>query len=333
EPAPLGSHAEALDAAAAEAGAAVREHAAGEARGPDHGLVDLGVLHRIGLRFHRADLHRLLAGQVARGLQRVDAHVHQRTATGQRVLQPPLVGAADVDRKARLHDHGRAEHAFAREPDALEVVRIVPAAVRGAEQPAGVAAGVDHPLAALDRDFQRLLAEHVLARLRRADRVPGMERVRGGHVDDVDARIVRHAVHVVVAVDAAVGNAVLRLEPGYARWRTADQARQPAVPGLLQRRRDLVLAQAAETAQGDAERARRAPSPDAAVRFGHGGSPLQVLRAPGTASRRRIVPAPPSWRNVRASGRPRHGSRVAMVADASIAAARAALQREAGHAR
>ena len=40
----------------------------------------------------RLDIMRFFAGQVTAGVQRIDAHVHQRTAAGQLAVEPPLSG-------------------------------------------------------------------------------------------------------------------------------------------------------------------------------------------------------------------------------------------------
>ena len=102
-------------------------------------------------------------------------------------------------------------------------------------------------LAALDRDLQRLFAEHVFAGFGRGQRVLQVQRVRRHHVDDVDVLVRRHLLHRLVVVDARVGQAVFLLPFRRLGGRAGDDAREPAVARLQQRRRDLVRRKAAET--------------------------------------------------------------------------------------
>ena len=63
------------------------------------------------------DLDRLLARDVARRVEAVDADVGQRAAAGQGLLVPPLVGAALVLAVRRLDQPQRAELARAGQAD------------------------------------------------------------------------------------------------------------------------------------------------------------------------------------------------------------------------
>ena len=132
-------------------------------------------------------------------------------------------------------------------------MRLEAAAVSDRELTAGPLHRGDHLLAPRRRDLHRLLAQHVLPRLRRLDRVAGMECVRRDDVHDVDVRIVRHPAHRVVVVDAPVRDPVLRLPLLSLRRRPGDDPGEPAVLRLLQRRCDLVGAQTAESDEREAE--------------------------------------------------------------------------------
>src|SRR6185503_6656926 len=139
---------------------------------------------------------------------------------------------------------------------AFEVVGLELQAVADAELHAGLLAGIDHLLAALDGDLERLLAVHMLARGRGGQRVLHVQRIRRHHVDDVDVLVLGHLVHRVVGVHIARGNVVLLLPLGGLRRRARDDAGEAAIAGLEQRRRDLVRREAPEAAQRHAELAR-----------------------------------------------------------------------------
>ena len=183
-------------------------------------LLDLGEPRVVGRRVrHRVDFDRLLAGEVPRGVERVDADVHQRAAAGHRLAEPPLRRVADVEAGVG-QDHPRRPHlgGVLRHLDHRLVVRLVPDAVADHQLAAGRLGRRDHLLALLRRVGHRLLAQHVLAGLERADGVLGVHAVGQHDVDDVDVRVVRQAVVVVVGVDVLRVDAVhLRQVPGLLR--------------------------------------------------------------------------------------------------------------------
>src|ERR1019366_8750544 len=90
----------------------------------------------------------------------------------------------------------------------------------------------------------------------------GVQRVRRDDIDDVNVRIVGHLLHRVVAVNVFVREVILRLPPFRLGGRAGDDAGEPAEFCLLQRRRDLVRAQAAEADEGKAEFPLRAGGAD-----------------------------------------------------------------------
>jgi hypothetical protein len=115
-----------------------------------------------------------------------------------------------VDRAAVLADDlpEGAQLAGAHEALGLDVVRLPVDAVADHQPAPGAPAGVDHLPALGRRHGHRLLAEHVLAGLRRPHGVLGVQRDRQDHVHRVDRGVVAEAVEVVVRVDAALGEAV-----------------------------------------------------------------------------------------------------------------------------
>src|SRR5690606_6867265 len=80
--------------------------------------------------------------------------------------------------------------------------------------------------------------------------------VRGDDVDRLDLRVVGDAVEVVVAVDVAVGDAVLGLPLRDLRGRAGDDAGEVAVAGQLQAGGEQVAGVVAQADQGHADRIR-----------------------------------------------------------------------------
>src|SRR2546425_596118 len=93
----------------------------------------------------------------------------------------------------------------------------------------------------------------MFARFGRHDGMLGMERVGSDDIDDIDVRIISEPVHRLIVVDVLVRDVVLRLPFLRFGRRAGDDAGEPAVPGFLQRGRNLVGAQAAEAAKGESE--------------------------------------------------------------------------------
>src|SRR5690606_29298784 len=72
----------------------------------------------------RRDLHRLLAGQIAGGVQAVDPDVLQRPAAGQGLVQSPLRRIAGVEAVFGGDGAQGAQLAAAGDADRLDVVRL-----------------------------------------------------------------------------------------------------------------------------------------------------------------------------------------------------------------
>ena len=169
-----------------------------------NGFVDFLELDGVGLDLGGADPDRIFAGEHARGLQAIDADIHERAAAGERAIQTPLLGIADGKAEVGVDDLHVTQHFFARQPDALEMVGVELRAVTHAQHLAGLLAGIEHALRALYGNLQRLLAEHVFAGGGGGERVFHVQRVRRHHVNDVDVRVRRHLRHVLVVVDRLV---------------------------------------------------------------------------------------------------------------------------------
>ena len=73
-----------------------------------------------------------------------------------------------------------------------------------AEPDVGALAGFDHPAGVVPRERHRLLDEDVLARLRGANRLLGVQRVGRRDVDDIHGGVAEHGVEVVVGAGGAV---------------------------------------------------------------------------------------------------------------------------------
>ena len=152
--------------------------------------------------------------------------------------------------------------------------RLELATIPDRELAAGALAGIDHRLTAFRRHLHRLFAEHVLAGARRLDRMLGVQGVRCDDIDDVDVRVLRHAIHRLVRIDASVGEAVLSFPP-FALFRASgDDGGEPTVRRALERRGDLIGAQTPETDDREPERllTRKRPGHRAArAKHGHAG--------------------------------------------------------------
>ena len=146
-----------------------------------------------------------------------------------------------------------AKNFFAREPDAFQIVRLKMQPVADGELPPGFFARINHLLAFFRRHLHRLFAQDMFARLRRLDRVFGMQRVGRDDIDDINVGIVRHLLHRVVIVNIFVGQIVLRLPFFRLGGRAGDDPGQPAEFCLLQCGCDLIRAQATEADEGKAQ--------------------------------------------------------------------------------
>src|ERR1043166_7437463 len=149
----------------------------------------------------------------ARGVDAVDADVVEGAAA-EGVLQPDVA-------RLHLHGEGRGEDARladapgARHLDRLEVGALEVQAIGHHQLDAGGARGLGPALALLLGHRHRLLDQHVQARLRRADRVLGMQAVRRGDVDRVDLAALQHLVVALVRVarvDVVLGAELLELD-------------------------------------------------------------------------------------------------------------------------
>jgi hypothetical protein len=67
----------------------------------------------------------LFAGQIARGLQRIDTNIHERPATRQCALQTPHAGL-NVEPEVGIDHLHCAEFPLAREPNAFQVMGLKP---------------------------------------------------------------------------------------------------------------------------------------------------------------------------------------------------------------
>ena len=138
---------------------------------------------------------------IARRLQGVDADVHQRSASRQRFVQPPLGWISDVEAVVGQNDLDWPEVLLARHADGLLVVGFVAAAVRHHQLTVGFARGVDHLLTVGRRIRHRLFRQDMFARLMSANGVLGVHSVGEHDVNNVDLRIVLDRVVVLIVVD------------------------------------------------------------------------------------------------------------------------------------
>ena len=190
-------------------GGATGDNAGGEAHGPCHvffDLVEAAVV--VDDRGVGGDVFRLFAGEVAAGVEGIDAYVEERSATGHLLAEPPLAGG-DVESEGAIDGLDLAERTGANELDGKEVGGFVVAAVGDHELDVGGLAGGDHLLGLGDVEAHGLFAEDVFAGLGGADGVFGVHGVWERDIDCIDGGVVRDLVKVFVVIDGVSRDVVL----------------------------------------------------------------------------------------------------------------------------
>ena len=267
-------------------GAATRgDRAGGELQGELDSLFDAGEARsgRLGGDL-RGEGGGLFAGDPADGVERVDAEIEERTASGELAVKPPAVELRAVEAALKALD--LTDGARASDLANLLPHGIVLDAIGDHQLHVRLAAGVDHPGAFGGGDSHGLLAEDMLAGLGGADGVFGVHAVGQPDVDGIDLGIVRDLVEVLVVVDRFVRDSVellkfRRLLRGVAADQRGDLAVRGERAGLHEDGRDIAKADGRE-AQGRrglcAERQRRGGS-DQERALGEGAAidAIQVL--------------------------------------------------------
>src|SRR5262245_19254864 len=208
----------------------------------------------------RGDLVHLGAEHEAQQIDRVHAGAHHRgRAPDQLRRVPPLrewragrraVAAADAERPLRLGEHDAPERAGGDELPRADVGWVLAQVEGDAERDARAAARLHHAHGVGDRRGHGLLAQHVLAGLRRLDHVRGMQRVRRAHDDAVDARVLEEVAKPTVRGSCAV----LLRELVRAALIAAVDANKLAAADLGHRRRDLDVGMLARADNAPSER-------------------------------------------------------------------------------
>ena len=153
------------------------------------------------LRVHALDLR--LAEEPPAESDAVAAEIHDRTTA--RLCDVPEPGRVWAGVLLALLDQmDTTERAFVGHLFRLHVFRCEEQLLGVEQQHTRSAAGVDHRVGFLECDAQRLLADDVLAGLRRVDRDLRMQAVRGGDRDHLDVRIAEQ----VVVIGKGLGHAV-----------------------------------------------------------------------------------------------------------------------------
>ena len=232
----------------------VELRAIGVIPGPDVGRGAVGELQpelqrlfdfleevRLGLRQllggHR---DRIGVGGHAGGLDGIDAHVQERAAAGELLLDAPgmlaerePVGGGDLQERAEL--------LRLREADEFLVVRVVMQAIAEGEALAGLLTRGDHGVAVSDGGRHRLLADDVLAGAEGGDDVLGVDAGRRDHVDHIDRLVRGDLVPLVIRIDVGVSEAVQLGELLPLGARAGDRGDELHVLGLKQRGRELTV--------------------------------------------------------------------------------------------
>jgi hypothetical protein len=219
---------------------AIGDQPGGEAHLPVDPVLDITEpgIAAIG-RFHRADRDRLLPRQIACGVEAVDADVHQRAAARQGPVEPPLAGLG-METVLGGDQRRAADETGLHQRHGMQVVRLEMAAIADHQLALRLGGRRDHRLR-FGRGYRhRLLAQHMLARLERADRIFGMHAVGQHDIDQVDVGIVRDPVIVAIVVAVRPGDAILRAELLELGRRAAHQPTQLGKGAVLHARHDLV---------------------------------------------------------------------------------------------
>jgi len=150
----------------------------------------------------------LFAGEIAAGVEGVNADVVERAAAGEGFAATPLA-FADVEAEGALDGLDLAEVAVANELDGAQIGRLIVAAIGDHQFLVCGLAGGDHLLAVFNAGGHGLFTEHVLAGLGGADGVLGVHGVGERDVDGIDSGVVRDLVERFVAVDGTGWDVVL----------------------------------------------------------------------------------------------------------------------------
>ena len=173
----------------------------------------------------------LFAGEIAGGVERVDADIHQRAAAGEFFVETPLAGSF-IETEGGFDGLDLADGAGANEIDGLEVGGLEVAAIGDHELDVGGFAGGDHPLTLGDIDGHGLFAEDVLAGLGRANGEVGVHGVGQRDVDGVDSFVGDDGIEVVVGVDGGFGDSVVGGDAEGLVAMAADERRDLGVGGI-----------------------------------------------------------------------------------------------------
>ena len=219
--------------------------AIGELEAELHGLLDLLEEVGLGLRqFLGHDGHRIGIGRHAAGLDGIDAHVEQRAAAGELLLDAPGV-LTEREAVGAGHLHERTKLLGLGQTDEFLVIRIEVQAVADCEALTRLLTRRDHGVAVGDRGRHRLLADDVLAGAEGIDDVLRVDAGGRDDVDDVDVLIGGDLVPLVVGIDIGYVEAMELRQLLPLRAGARDRGHQLHMLGLQQCRRELAIGIAA----------------------------------------------------------------------------------------
>jgi hypothetical protein len=168
----------------AEAADDVRGAIAGELHDDVHGFRHLGEARIAGVRGRRPHLSRLRREHIARGIDAIDADVPLGAAAELAVEAD--VSGLDLHRELRIEPARIAYLPAPHDIGDLEIRALEVQAIRRHELHAVLLAGFDHAPALARARRERLLAEHVQSRARRAHGPGAVQGIRQRDVDGVD---------------------------------------------------------------------------------------------------------------------------------------------------
>ena len=130
-------------------------------------------------------------------MNNIDAQIHHRPATREPFVRPPGLGPHH-ETAVPSHFQERPKVFCPRQPHQFLVVRIEVEPVTDRQFDFGRPTGCEHRVAFGHRVGHRLFADHVLAGIRRGNRMQRVQPVGRDHIDDVDivplVRVLRQPV-------------------------------------------------------------------------------------------------------------------------------------------
>lgn len=228
------------------AGRALPRDSVGEDEGEMVGVLDL--FEELAAPFFAGadDLDGVGSGEVAHRLDGVDADLADGAIAADGAFVVPLAPVAEGESVVAPDVSNRAAFALSAEPHGLEVVGFKVASIADAEALFELLCLVYHFDRLLQVAGHRLFAHHVFTGAKGAEREFVVGAGRGDDVDDLDLGVVGDCFEVLVSVNLAFGQGVLRGDPFGLIGSAADDGFQRGALAMPQVGHDVARRVAAE---------------------------------------------------------------------------------------